>query len=112
MKSALELVEAQFAAYNAHDLDRFMSNFSDTVKIYRMANTELGIDGKAAMAHFYATERFNHPGLRAELLSRLVLCNKIFDRERIWGMSDIPLDVVAVFEAKDGLIHTMWAYSA
>lgn len=112
MKSALELVEAQFAAYNAHDLDRFMVNFSDTVKVYRMAGTELAMDGKAAMAQFYAAERFNHPELRAELVSRTVLGNKIFDRERIWGMSEIPLEVVAVFEVKDGLIQTMWAYSA
>ncbi len=89
-----------------------MVNFSDTVKVYRMATMELGIDGKAAMANFYATERFNHPGLRAELVTRFVLGNKIFDRERIWGMSDVPLEVVAVFEVQDGLIQTMWAYSA
>lgn len=112
MNTPLELVEAQFAAYNAHDLVRFMANFSDTIKVYRMANTELAIDGKQAMAHFYATERFNRPALRAELITRLVLGNKIFDRERIWGMDEAPLDVMAVFEVQDGLIHTMWAFSA
>ncbi len=112
MKSATELVEAQFAAYNARDLDRFMANFSDSVKVYRMATMELALDGKEAMASFYASERFSHPALRAELVARFVLGNKVFDRERIHGMTDVPLEVVAVFEIQDGLIQTMWAYSA
>ncbi len=112
MKSPLELVEAQLAAYNDRDLDRFMANFSDTIKVYRMANTELALEGKAAMAHFYATERFCHPGLRAEVLSRIVLGNKIFDRERIYGMTDEPIEAVAVFEVKDGLIQTFWGFTA
>ena len=112
MLTPLEVVQSQFDAYNARDLERFMANFSESIKVYRMATNELAMEGKGALASYYASERFNRPGLRAELLSRMVLGNKVFDRERIVGVSEIPLEVVAAFEVEDGLIKTMWAFSA
>lgn len=108
----LELVENQFEAYNARDLTRFLPNFSETVKVYRMPAAQLAIDGKAAMAEFYATQRFCHMGLRAELKSRIIMGNKIFDHELIWGIGSTPVEMVVAFEVQHGLIQTMWSFPA
>ncbi|ARW83605.1 MULTISPECIES: nuclear transport factor 2 family protein [Aeromonas] len=103
-------VEAQFAAYNAHDLDAFLACFAEDFKGYRMPTETPSTVGKGALRSFYAEHRFNNPALRAELLSRTLLGNKVFDHELIYGLSPEPIESVAVFEVKDGLIQTAWFY--
>ncbi|MCX8957986.1 nuclear transport factor 2 family protein [Erwinia psidii] len=103
-------VKAQFAAYNAHDIDAFLSCFTDDFKGYRMPAESPSTTGKASLRAFYLNHRFNNPELRAELLSRIVLGNKVFDHELIYGLSPEPLESVAVFEVKDNLIATAWFY--
>ena len=55
-------------------------------------------------------ETAKDPELKAELISRLVLGNKVFDHELIYGLSPNPLESVAVFEVKNDLISTAWFY--
>lgn len=108
--SATQPVEAQFAAYNAHDLDAFVACFAPDFKGYRMPTETPSTVGKGALRAFYAEHRFNNPLLKAELLSRTVLGNKVFDHELIHGLSPEPIESVAVFEVKEGLIQTAWFY--
>ena len=103
-------VKAQFEAYNAHDIEAFMSCFSNEFKGYRMPTESPTTIGKESLRDFYVNNRFNNPELKAELISRLVLGNKVFDHEWIYGLSTEPLETVAVFEVKDGLISTAWFY--
>ncbi len=103
-------VKAQFEAYNAHDIEAFMSCFSDGFKGYRMPTESPSTIGKESLREFYINNRFNNPKLKAELLSRIVLGNKVFDHELIYGLSPEPLESVAVFEIKDDLISTAWFY--
>ncbi|MGY3859732.1 nuclear transport factor 2 family protein [Aeromonas intestinalis] len=103
-------VEAQFAAYNAHDLEAFLACFAEDFKGYRMPTESPTTVGKGALSTFYAEHRFNNPALKAELLSRTVMGNKVFDHEKIHGLSPEPIESVAVFEVKDGLIKTAWFY--
>lgn len=103
-------VEAQFNAYNAHDLEAFLACFCEAFKGYRMPTESPGTVGKGALRAFYAEHRFNNPALRAELLSRTVIGNKVFDHELIYGLSPEPLESMAVFEVEAGLIKTAWFY--
>lgn len=103
-------VEAQFNAYNAHDLEAFLACFSEAFKGYRMPTESPSTVGKGALRTFYAEHRFNNPLLRAELLSRTVIGNKVFDHELIYGLSPEPLESMAVFEVEGGLIKTAWFY--
>jgi hypothetical protein len=106
------LVQAQLDAYNAHDLQAFVACYSDDIKIYRPPVTEPALAGKAAFADFYATQRFNLPGLQAQVLNRMVLGNKVIDHERITGLGDAPLEAAAVYEVTGGMISTVWFYYA
>lgn len=108
--SAESPVKAQFEAYNAHDIEAFICCFSDDFKGYRMPGESPSITGKESLREFYVNNRFNNPKLRAELISRIVLGNKVFDHELIHGLSSEPTESVAVFEVKDDLISTAWFY--
>ena len=109
--SAVDVVQGQVEAYNDRDLDRFVSAYSETITIFRMPSTEPSISGKAQLAEFYSTQRFNLPGLRAEIVNRIVLGNKVIDHERVWGVRDTPIEVAAVYEVVGGLIERVWFFA-
>jgi hypothetical protein len=107
-----ETVQFQLEAYNQRDLETFLSMFSETIQVFRMPALEPSISGKVQLAEFYATQRFNRPNLRADLVNRIAFGNKVIDHERIHGVLEEAFEIVVVYEVIDGLIQTMWAYSA
>lgn len=108
--NAVDVVQRQLEAYNARDLQRFIATFSDAVKVYRPPAPDPAITGKAALADFYAKQRFNLPGLRAEIVNRIVMGNKVIDHERIFGVRDQPFEASAVYEVSEGLIQSVWFF--
>lgn len=105
-------VQRQFEAYNARDLERFLAVYSEDIRAYRPPAIEPAIAGKKALAAFYATQRFSHEGLHAELLNRMVLGSKVVDHERISGVREQPFEVAVVYEVVNGLIRSTWSYAA
>jgi hypothetical protein len=105
----LDLVERQLAAYNARDLEAFLPVFSDDIEVTRLPGTAPTIQGKAAFGKFYAENRFNLPGLHAEIVGRLVMGSKIVDHERITGIAPEPIEIIVVYAIEDGLIRRMWS---
>jgi hypothetical protein len=108
----IDPVDGQFEAYNAHHLERFLAHFSEDVQVYRMPASEPATEGKAALGAFYAKERFTLPALRAEVLQRMVVGNRVIDHERITGLHAAPFEAVVIYEVRDGLICTMWMFLA
>ena len=109
--SAVEVVQRQVEAYNDRDLNRFVSAYSETIAIFRMPSTDPIISGKVELAKFYSTQRFNLPGLRAEIVNRIVLGNKVIDQERIFGVRDTPIEIAAVYEVAGELIERVWFFA-
>ncbi|HQR09847.1 MAG TPA: nuclear transport factor 2 family protein [Casimicrobiaceae bacterium] len=112
MSGAEAVVQRQLEAYNARDLARFLAEYSDDIRAYRLPATEPAIDGKEAFGRFYATQRFNHVRLHAELVNRMVLGNNVIDHERISGVTAQVIEVAVVYEVSDGLIQRTWAFAA
>lgn len=110
--TALEIIQCQLEAYNARDLERFLSTYSETIQVYRPPTVEPTIAGKAQLSQFYATERFNCVDLRAELVNRMVLGNRVIDHERVWGVGEAPFEVAAVYDVGDNYIQTVWFFAA
>ena len=110
--SSEAIVQRQLEAYNARDLERFIAVYSEDIRIYRPPAVLPAIAGKEALARFYATQRFNHEGLHAELLNRMVLGSKVIDHERISGVREQPFAVAVVYEVIDDLIRCSWSYAA
>jgi hypothetical protein len=110
-----QLAQEQLDAYNERNLERFIACYSDDVRLYRPPSSEPFIAGKAQLAEHYAAKRFNLPGLHAELLGRLVVGNKVFDHERVYGVQGVqaePLEVAAVYEVQGGLIAAGYFFNA
>ena len=106
-----QVVQVQLDAYNVRDLDRFLSVYADDVAVYRPPSSTPAFAGRAAMAEFYATQRFNLPELHAELVNRIVIGNVVIDHERVRGVRVQPFEVAACYRIVDGLIRTVWFFA-
>ncbi|HTR59424.1 MAG TPA: nuclear transport factor 2 family protein [Casimicrobiaceae bacterium] len=109
MNAALP-VQRQLEAYNAHDLERFVAEYADDVRVFRPPADEPVLSGKAAFAAHYAANRFNLPQLHAEVVNRIVSGNKVVDHERITGLEKQPVEAIAVYEVIEGRIRTVWFF--
>ena len=101
-------VQRQLEAYNAHDLERFVAQYADDIRVYRPPATEPALVGKQAFADHYARNRFTLPNLHAEVVNRMVSGNKVVDHERITGLQPGVVEAIAVYEVEGGLIRTVW----
>jgi hypothetical protein len=103
-------VQRQLDAYNDRDLERFIAEYTDDVLVYRPPSAEPVLAGKRAFADHYAAHRFNLPKLHADVVTRMIVGNKVIDHERVNGVKDEPFDAIAVYEVLDGLIRTVWFF--
>jgi hypothetical protein len=106
-----DVVQRQLVAYNARNLDAFVTQYADDVREYRPPASEPFLAGKAAFRAYYGGERFVLPGLRAEVLQRIVVGNKVADHERIVGIRPSAVEGIAVYEVIGGLIQNVWFHS-
>lgn len=100
------LANRQLAAYNARNLDAFCALFADDVVVHDVASGAVTLQGMEAFRANYAN-RFSNPGLHCEILSRMDLGDFAIDRERVTGITGGPLDVIAIYEVRDGLIRSV-----
>jgi hypothetical protein len=106
-----QLVQRQLDAYNDRHLERFVATYAEDVQVFRMPGREPSISGRAKLAEFYGSQRFNLPGLHAEIVKRIVLGNKVIDHERVRGIREAPMEVAAVYEVSGGLIRNVWFFA-
>jgi hypothetical protein len=103
-------VQRQLDAYNAHDLERFVAEYTDDVRVFRPPAAEPVVSGKQAFAEHYAKNRFTLPELHAELVNRMVSGNIVVDQESITGLPGGHLAAVAVYEVVGGRIKNVWFF--
>ncbi|WP_443750604.1 nuclear transport factor 2 family protein [Asticcacaulis solisilvae] len=106
------VVEAQLNAYNAKDIDAFMQCWADDARFYAHPDTLL-CEGHAAIRARHV-ERFDEPDLHARLIDRQAIGETVIDRERVtrtFPQGRGEIDVVAIYEVKDGKIARAWFIS-
>lgn len=99
-----DVVEAQFEAYNAQDLDAHCAAFADDVVVadFNGAVTSSGI---AAYRERYRKLFADFPQNRAELLNRMVVGNRVIDHERVFrAPGSDPFEVAAIYTVSDARI--------
>jgi len=106
-----DVAQRQLEAYNAHDIDAFAACFAEDIRIFRMPSAAPTLRGITALREHYARHRFNIPDLRAEVLQRISMGNKVIDHERVTGLGKQPVEVVVVYEVEAGVIQKAWFYS-
>ncbi|MCB0491470.1 MAG: amidohydrolase family protein [Cyclobacteriaceae bacterium] len=101
-----DLAQRQLVAYNAHDLEGFLSVYSKEVKLYNFPN-ELLLEGIDHMRERYAT-RFESSNLYAEIVNRSVVGDYIIDQEKVIGIGNSEVEATVIFHVSDGLIDKVW----
>lgn len=106
--AAAAVVDSQIAAYNAHDVERFLATYAESVVVQNLGDT-VKVEGKAALRR--STEEWfrRAPQVRSEVVNRMVMGPFVVDHERLTGApADSPLEVVGIFEVRDSLIRRVW----
>lgn len=108
--SPQEVVDQQLSAYNALDADAFAATYAEDAHIFMMPNLRLVVRGRDALRTHYAENVFTKAGVRAEVISRQVLGNKVVDHERTYGLADRPMEFIVAYEVENALIRVVWLY--
>jgi len=103
-------VQRQLDAYNAHNLQAFVAEYTDDVRVFRPPAVDPVLSGKAAFAAHYAQNRFTIPTLHASVVNRIVAGHRVVDHERIVGLGEDVVEAIAVYDVVGGRIATVWFF--
>lgn len=107
-ETSVDIVKKQVNAYNARDLDAFVSFYHPEAVVYRYPDEVLA-SGEREIRERYRMRFDGSPHLHAEILNRITLGKYVIDKERITGIEgDDPLYAVVIYEVSDGLIRNSW----
>jgi hypothetical protein len=104
--TAREVADRQLIAYNAHDLDAFCALFAADAELSDLLTGQVVASGLDEIRQRYG-ERFAIGDLRCEVHTRMDLGEVAIDRETVFGLPDGPVDMIAVYEVRAGLIRTI-----
>ena len=110
MSQPAEVIDRQIAAYNARNSADFAATYAQDAHVFLMPNLKLAVRGRSALEAHYSKNVFVKEGLRAEVVSRMTLGNKVVDHEVTHGLSPLPMESLVVYEVADGLIQAVWFY--
>ncbi len=96
------IVNNQLEAYNRRDIDEFNKTYTKDVKLYEFPEniTSNGID---ELEKRYQVIFQKVPDLNAEIMNRIVLGNKVIDKEKA-TINGKTYYAIAIYEVDDGLI--------
>jgi imidazolonepropionase-like amidohydrolase len=102
------VVQRQVEAYNALDVEAFLSFYADDVVVRRLPGGEIAWDGKEAMRPRYAKRFDENPELHCTITQRIVHGEWVVDHELVTGVKGRPrVRAVATYQVRDGLIRNV-----
>jgi hypothetical protein len=102
-------IDAQVAAYNAHDIAAFSACYTDDIVVTDARGTPV-IEGKAAFRERYGRLFDSSPDLRAQIASRVTAGAWTVDEEVVRRAGE-QVHVLVAYELRDGLICRMMTLS-
>lgn len=103
------VVQAQVDAYNAHDLDAFMSCYADDATTQDLSGAEAPQKGHPALRESYEFLPEMPADFRVEVVQRMVSGPIVVDLERVHGLPGGAPDGIAIYEVRDGKILNLWS---
>jgi len=100
-----EVVQNQLEAYNARNIEAFMSLMSKDVALYEFGNSSPSVAGFDEVKKIYNNLFEQSPNLHSTILSRMVLGNKVIDHESIKGrMGNTEIiELIVIYEVNANL---------
>jgi hypothetical protein len=112
----LSVVRENVAAQSAHDLDRFLATFADTIE-YHIQKTSPVRDSVNVVLHHELRSGYEQafkdlPNMRFEILDAMVSGPLVVTTERVTGFPGYAsLTGVAVYRVRNGRIDALWTFS-
>ena len=109
MVDPCQVVQGQLDAYNARDIDAFMSHWADDAQ-YFAHPAELLASGAARIRERHLA-RFMEANLHGQLLHRMAVGNLVVDHElvsRTFPEGQGRVEVIAIYEVDGGKIAKAW----
>jgi hypothetical protein len=103
----MDVIQEQVDAYNARDLERFISAYAPEVVIEDGENHVMG-QGHAKLRENYGTLFQSSPELHGRIISRIQVGKYTIDEEEVTGISgsSIPVHAVAIYRVEaDKIVH-------
>lgn len=101
-ESPESIVNKQLEAYNRRDIDAFLDTYSSNIELF-MYPRESSSKGKDAMRQQYGSMFENVADLNAEIVGRMVIGNKIIDKEKVTYQGQ-TIYAIAIYEVENSLI--------
>ena len=102
--SNIEIATAQLDAYNAQDLEKYMTYFTEDCIVSGLNGTPTETSRDALHAR-YAKAFAQFPQNKAELLNRIAVGNTVVDHELvIRAPGGEQFEIIAIYTFRDGLI--------
>jgi uncharacterized protein (TIGR02246 family) len=102
--SNLDVAQKQLDAYNAQDLDKYVSYFTEDCVVSGLNGTPTETSRDAVKAR-YAKAFAQFPQNKAELKNRIAVGNTIVDHELvIRAPGGEQFEIIAIYSFRDGLI--------
>ena len=102
--SNADIASAQLDAYNAQDLEKYVSYFTEDCVVSGLNGTPTETTRDAIKAR-YAKAFAQFPQNKAELVNRIVVGNTVVDHERvIRAPGGEQFEIIAIYTFRDGLI--------
>ncbi len=105
--SAVEIVQEQLDAYNKRDLGAYCDLFARDATISMLGNKRILAEGSEDIRSYYQARFFRSPDLRCNVVGRIVLGPWVIDHEHVIGIGPTIVEVVVVYEVREGLIRSV-----
>ena len=107
--SPISVVQRQVEAYNARDIDAFLSFYASDAVLARHPGGEVIATGSDEMREIYGKLFAESPDLDCNVVKRIALGDMVVDHELVRGHRGRPVVyAVAIYEVKEGLIQRVW----
>lgn len=106
------VAHALIDAINAHDLDAVLRAYAPDSVARRLPGGEEFLRGQADIRAKFAALFEKNPGVRIEIVGRIVHGDYVIDREKVTGLAGgaAPSYGAVVYEIRDGLIRNEWYF--
>jgi hypothetical protein len=105
----VKLAQKQLDAYNAQNLEEFLSVYSEDVQIMEFPSNRVTANGLEEMRERYRKLFKDNPNNHAELLARIVKENHVIDHEYVTGRANgKEAKAVAIYEIQGEKIAKVW----
>jgi hypothetical protein len=107
--SAVDVVQRQVNAFNAHNLESLAASYADDVKLYDFPD-QLRATGRSALRAYFEKQIGIDPRDHWEIRKRLAAGEVVIDEVRWTGRADgKKLEGVNIYQVRNGLIQSIRA---